>query len=462
VVAVVTTRALAEPVEQPHRALAEPAAGSPTEAPDRFTLLGRSETFVQLFRRALLPGSAGAAVTRETSAPITDYLRATARDVDAPWQRDALDLELSAWGQVWPTSTSFERPFDGDLQTANIGLRVGWLGLRAGRQQLTGGAARFVRFDGLRLSVSLPAQLLLEAYEGWTVLPRWDRRPGYQQLGLKERELSEDEQLTLARSGQRLLGGRLGYAGRALRATASVHEQREQDRVARRNLGLDAGATLGKLASVGVSALYSLDARHFADARAWLDWQVLEGLDATLEALRAKPGLLLSRQSVLSVFGSSAYDEAGGALSWEALTFLRLEASGYLEAYDAGRPGARSDAAARFELGGARRTVVRVGYGRVIIGEDGYQSLRASLARSLTEHLAGTLDLYGYFYDRPILGYRTSSVYSGTFSYQVLEPLSLLWGASVFRSPYAALDAQTMLRVSYDVDFGSGSGRRPR
>lgn len=442
----------AEPREVRHAPL-DGTTASAVVPVDRFALLARSETFVQLFRRALLPGPGGAAVTRELASPFTQYLSLSASGVDAPWQEDAVDLELSAWGQLWPTSSTLERPFDGDLQTANVGLRRGALSLRAGRQQVVGGAARFSRFDGLTLALMLPAQLSFSVYGGLNVLPRWDARPGYEQLGLRERELSGAEPLSLSRAAHWLTGARFGYAGKGQRLMASLHEQREAAGLAHRNLGLDGSTTLGQHADLGASALYALDEQHFAEARAYLDLRPLAGLSATFEALRAKPALLLSRQSVLSVFGSSAYDEAGGFLSWQVLELLRVEGAGYVEAYDTGRPGARGDGAARFELGGRRRTIVRVGYGRVIIGEDGYQQLRASLARDFGASVQGVLELYGYFYDRPVLGYRSSAVYSGSLSYRPSPPLQLLWGASVFRSPYASLDAQTLLRASYAFDL---------
>lgn len=450
--------AVAQSIELPHPPLRGGTVGPAPGTPDRFSLAARSETYVQLFRRALLPGPGGAAVTRELGSPLTQYLAVAARDVDAPWQQDALELELSAWGQLWPTSSSVERPFDGDVQTANLALRAGPLKLRVGRQQIAGGAARFARFDGLSCVVALPSGLSFTAYGGLAVLPRWDRRLGYEQLGLRERELSGNEQLAVSRSGYWLAGTRAGYDGKAFGVLASFHEQREAAGLAHRHLGLDGRVSLGKDADLGGSALYVLDERHFAEARGYLDLRLLPQLNATLEALRSKPALLLSRQSVLSVFGSSAYDEAGGFVSFEPLEFLRLETGGYVERYDTGRPGARGDAAARFELAGAQRTYVRVGYGRVIVGDNGYQLLRASLARELTRDVRGTVEAYGYFYDQPVLDYRSSSVYSGTLSYRVISPLELLWGASVFRSPYASLDAQTMLRASYDFDLAA-SGR---
>ena len=135
------------------------------ETPDRFSVSGQSETYVQLYRRALLPGQNGQAVPTETAAPVTEYLFANARDVDAPWQKDAIGMEFAAWGRVWPTSTSLERPFDGDVQTASVRLDAGPAWARVGRQQIAGGAARFARFDGVMVGAR-QSGFFVEGYGG--------------------------------------------------------------------------------------------------------------------------------------------------------------------------------------------------------------------------------------------------------------------------------------------------------
>src|SRR4051794_24768156 len=73
-----------------------------TDAPDRFSVSGQSETYVQLYRRALVPGQNGQLVPTEVAIPVHEYLYANARDVDAPWQKDSIGLEFAAWGRVWP------------------------------------------------------------------------------------------------------------------------------------------------------------------------------------------------------------------------------------------------------------------------------------------------------------------------------------------------------------------------
>src|SRR4051794_10136829 len=84
----------------------EPRLASPKDQKralaDRFSVSAQSETYVQLYRRALVPGQNGELVPTEQAVPVHEYLFANARDVDAPWQKDSIGLEFAAWGRVWP------------------------------------------------------------------------------------------------------------------------------------------------------------------------------------------------------------------------------------------------------------------------------------------------------------------------------------------------------------------------
>ncbi|MEI9935777.1 MAG: hypothetical protein WDO69_01000 [Pseudomonadota bacterium] len=441
----------------------EPSHPSPkdqkTVAPDRFSVSGQSETYVQLYRRALVPGQNGQYVPTEVALPVHEYLFANARDVDAPWQKDSIGLEFAAWGRYWPTESNMERPFDGDVQTANIRLEAGPAWARVGRQQVAGGAARYARFDGVMVGAR-HLGFFLEGYGGFTVLPRWDDRPGYHQLGSAEDTLVTYQPGTPSRGNYWLTGGRLGYQTPHISGSVSFHDQEVSGGVDQRNLGLDLGAQPISEASLGASALLDLDSGRFADARFWLDATPHPLINVGAEVLHAEPALLLSRQSVLSVFSTDGFDEFGGTLTAKILRWLRLDTNGYIEAYRGTGPGARGEAAARIALGQDYPTILRVAYSRVIAPQNGYQALRVSFSRKLSRRLSSTLEAYGYFYDMPVAGYKTSSVYAGTASYQALDSLEVLWSASVAQSPYAASDAQTMLRVTYHFDAPSKA--RPR
>jgi hypothetical protein len=317
---------------------------------------------------------------------------------------------------------------------------------------VAGGAARFARFDGAMVGVQHPLGLFVDAYAGYGVLPRWDARPGYHHLGSGEDERFRYPDEAPARGEHWLAGAHLGLRLSRARAVASVHEQRAAGGAERRNLALDVSAEPHERSGVGASALLDLDSRRLATLRAFADWAPHAALDLDAEYLRAEPALLLSRLSVLSVFTTDAYDELGGGGSLRPLGWLRFDARGHVQLHADGELGSRGEVAARLAPGGRHTTVARLSYARVEAPENGYHSVRGSLGRGLTRRLAGTLEAYGYFYDAPISGYRSSSVYSATLSYQAHEALELMWGGSLARSPYAALDAQTLLRVTYHVD----------
>ncbi|HKY36714.1 MAG TPA: hypothetical protein VJN18_12280 [Polyangiaceae bacterium] len=431
----------------------------PTEAPpDRFELSAHAETYATFFRRALLPGPEGALVETEFAAPVYEYLHLSARNLDVAGQQDNVDLEVSGWARAWPTETRFEGPFDGDLQTAAVTYHRGPGTARLGRQQFVGGAARFARFDGLSLGARLGAGLSARAYGGLTVLPRYNERPGYYHLGSEADSLLRDpEAFEQPRRGHWLAGARLNYGSPRLSASASFHEQREQGELGHRNLGLDARGVLSPRASAAASAVLDADALRLSDSRLWLDLELLQPLSLSLEYLHTEPALWLSRQSVLSVFSTDRFDEAGGMATLRLSPKLRLEGSGFVSLYDDHRPGARSEGTLRVTPDAL--TVVRVSYVRVLAPSNGYHSLRSSLSRRLLAELSATLEAYAYLYDQPVRGFRASSVYAGTLSYEPKSRFSALWGASLSRTPYAALDAQTLLRLSYAFDHLPG-GRK--
>jgi hypothetical protein len=444
----------------PRPALAQSTAARENTR-DRFELSARSETYAELFRRALLPGANGALVSSDTVAPIYQYVFIRASNLDTPWRKDSVDFELAAWGRGWLGARDAEQPFDGDIQVANARYRQGPLSLRIGRQQLAGGAARFVRFDGANLAAELGAGLDANAYAGWTVLPRWNERRRYEQLGAAAEVVPDATTLEAVSRGQYwLAGGRVGWSGSERRAGLSFHEQREPGGIARRNLGLDARLPLVKSAVVGSTALLDLDRGRFADARLWLDLSPAPFADLSVELLHTEPALFLSHQSVLSVFGSAEYEEAGGYGTVRANRALAFDASAFAQVYRGGRPGARTEVSARSFVDAARTTFVRLAYARVLSPDNGYHSLRSSLSRRFLPRLSATLEAYAYLYDRAIRNYRASTVYAGTLSFEPTNRLSLLWGASLAHSPYANLDAQTTLRVAYAFELVPAEGAR--
>lgn len=426
-------------------------AQQPASETDQFELVARADTHAALFRRALLPGAAGSLVDTDTAVPVHEYVSVRAQRVDLGPLKDGLELEVAAWGRLWPTPSDFERSLDGDVQTAFATLRYGPGFARLGRQHVGGGAARFARFDGFLVGSTLGRGLELEGYGGLTVLPRWDARPGYHHLGAEADTLRRAPGALERpeRAGHWLSGARFAYRSAAFSSSASFHEQREGGDVARRNVGLDARAKAA-WASFGVSAVLDTDSLRLADARLWTDLSISGRLPLSLEYLHTEPALWLSRQSVLSVFSTARLDEAGGSATLQLWPAMRLEGAAFLSVYDQGRAGARSEGTLR--LVPDERSLVRISYVRLLAPHNGYHSLRTSLSRRLLSATMGTLEVYGYFYDHAVQSYRTSSVYAATLSRQLSTPWSVLLGGSLARTPYSGLDAQALVRLSYAID----------
>jgi hypothetical protein len=429
---------------------APPAAPSRSSESDDFELSARADTHAALFRRALLPGPNGSLVDTESAAPLHEYVTLRARRLDVGSWHDALALEVSAWGRLWPTSARFEPTLDGDVQTAVATLRHGSILARIGRQHAAGGAARYSRFDGVMLGTNFTDGLEGELYAGLTVLPRISSRLGYHHLGSEGLALVVDDEALEAtqRPGHWLAGGRFGYVSPELSAMASFHEQRQAGELGRRSVGLDARANL-RPASLQLSALLDVDSARLADARAWAYLTPLEALTVSLELLHTEPALWLSRQSVLSVFSTDRLDEAGGSATLDLSEGVRVEGAAYLTLGDERRPGARSEGTLRFAPDA--RSLLRLSYVRVVAPKNGYHSLRSSLSRRWGRTTLGTLEAYAYLYDRAIAAYRSSSVYAATLS-RGLGAWNMLVGGSLARTPHAGLDAQAQLRVSYSFD----------
>lgn len=426
-------------------------------AADHYFMSVHGETHAALFQHAFLPGTAGAVIADETMLPVYQYVQLAARDLNDAPRHTRIEMQLSAWSRGQLATSISERPLDGDVQSAHVLIRRGPVGVRIGRQHVAGGAARYARFDGVALEAELGA-FDAQVYAGLTVLPRWNERPSYVYLGAAVEARLRDPALwsgPRARGDYWLGGARLGWRARQLRAGLSFHEQREAGGLARRTLTLDGTTELSRDVSAGASGSAELEAERLSEGRAWLEAAATKQIDLSLEWLHTEPALFLSRQSVLSVFSTAHYDEAGGRAVVRASPRIALEGAGWAELYEGARPGARGELSLGLIPNRTGSAYVRLAYTRVLTPDNGYHSLRASLSERLLNRLSGTLEFYAYLYDRSIAGYRSSNVYAGNLEYRATGLLGLLWGASLVRSPYASLDIQSQVRLAYDFDFAT-------
>lgn len=441
------------------------AAQTPDAVADRYDLRAESKTYVCWFERSLLPGAGGSQVSTETVAPVFEYLNLRVRDLDAPWSEDSTDIELAAWGSaliVAPDDrrdADSDRRLEGDFTIANVRHRVGPAELRLGRQIVTAGSARFGHIDGLSARARAEFGLGIDAYAGLTVLPRWAERPGYYHLGSARDSLlrQPDALPEPTRSEYWMLGSRLYYAHDSLGSVGvSIHEQTEGAELGRRDIGADATVTPFEALSLSGDGFLDLDSSRLVEARAIAEVRPIPKLDVMAEYRRAEPALLLSRQSVLSVFSTDGFDEVGGEVGYRPTSRLTLGAGTWAQVFGGDDTGTRLSAKARVVPDRGRRIMLQLVAGRVSETENGYWSGRASLRYRFIDPAALTLEHYAYKYDTAIRGFGTSTVEAASIDWAVTRELGVLLGTSVSRTPYAALDAQTLLRVVYGIEVVGG------
>ncbi len=418
-----------------------------------FDLVASSRTYLQVYQRALLPGPGGAAVETELLAPIHEYLYLRADRLDTSWAEDSVGFELAGWASVQPAGDDLGQSPDGDLTIANVYHRLGPVTFVLGRQVQTAGAARFARFDGLTADVRTNSGFGATAYGGFTVLPRWNARPSYHHLGSAFDTLVEspDALPEPKRSGEWLAGGRLGYAHDSLLAVGvGVHEQRTDSELERRNAALDLRLSPLEMLDVYGRVIADLDTPGLADAKAAADLYPIEPLHLALEYRRVTPNLLLSKQSVFSVFSTETFDELGGEIGYEVSERIEVGAGQWVEWLGLGDLATRTQLHARVSPE-SERVSVQLVYTRVSEPENGYHSTRLSARWQVAHPVALVAEHYAYFYDEEINGFGMSSVEALNAEYAGTLPLRFLLGGTLAQTPYAANDAQVLLRVAYDL-----------
>jgi hypothetical protein len=419
---------------------------------DQAQVDARATTYATLFRRALLPGPGGAAVTTDTGLPIYVQFDLGARHLDTAWAKNSLDVELSAWGNAWVLTPTYQQPWDGDLITAKVTQRFGPGRVTLGRQIVTRGAARFAHFDGVSADVVSRSGFGAFAYAGLTVLPRWADRPGYYQLGSARDTLLDSPAVYPKpdRAGFWLSGAQLSYTYGSLGGVGvSIHEQHEYTRLGRRDLGLDAHWSPSRFFDLSGRGLLDLDGGRPADARVSLDLYPASALDISAAFRHVTPALLLSRQSVLAVFDTDPFDEVGGELRYRIGRAVVVDGDGYLQLIGGNDLGARTGIDLQFFPDAQRRLSFRTGYRRVTASDQGYHSGHASLRWRVIPALVAAGEHYVYLYDRRIHGVMTSSVENATLEWSGVRRWRFMVGSSLFSSPYARWDAQALLKASY-------------
>lgn len=427
-------------------------------------IFARSQTTLRVFQRAV--GPRGSITETDTLVPIYEYWGISAPEVPTAWSPRPSSFELSGWLDGTFGERRHEQPLIGDITSAWFAQPLGPVSLKLGRQASFGGAGRYVRFDGLNVGWDSPVGSRLrggvELYTGYTVLPRWDARPGYHHLGSVADSLVRDPAALpeAERSGDHLFGGRARLKlGELHQLGVSFHQQHAQGELFRRNMGLDVKLQPLDGATLTGDVVLDTDGPSVVDANVWLDLELDERWWGALSYLHVNPALYLSRQSVLSVFDAASFDELGAEVSYLPIRGSSVTGRAFLEWFAEGRLGTRSELQLRTDLERSASTRLGLTYARVLVPEGGYHSVRNSLRRRLSEPLTATAEAYFYFYDRAISSRRSASVYATNVAWAWAPAWQLLLGGSLAQTPYAVADLQTLLRLSYDATWELGGNR---
>ncbi len=413
----------------------------------------RVTAIAQYFQQALVPGLPGAVTQVEAALPFT--ITAFSRFGGVRLAGGELTGELSAWGRVGPRDALLG---DGDLTAAWAQLERGMLKLKLGRQVTLPGAARYVRFDGATLGFTF-GLAELTVYGGWVALPRWNLPRGAVLAGFAGDALLDPylvEQQN--RAGQLAAGARLAMRfGGYGRAGLGYHEQYDARGLAFRVVGLDAAGQPASWLTIGGRVTFDLVAQAVPEARLFADVTGVR-VPFSIDYSYQSPALLLPKTSLLAAFGGAAWHELGAETTVALPVSLKLTGRVAGQLFDGELPGGRASLRLQWTPGLAGRLFVLAEAGRALVPPAGFTWARAGARYRATETLWGSVDAAVYFYDVAVRGYRSSVTGIGSLEWYVLPLVRTVFSATVMSTPFAAFEAQGLVRLVVELTPNSAGG----
>ena len=296
-------------------------------------------------------GTPGQAFDLVTTAPAFEIVSLTARDIRNP-VADDLKLVLKTWAaddigdRRWDNGT--HSSFTGDLVTAYVEGKLlnRQLTIRAGRETVSTGVARNLQIDGGEVILLLPAGFRVSGYVGSPVTQRFGTRSGLVSWNPVGGDIAE--------------GGRLGWslaipggAGRGVDLGASINNVTEHGDPVRQEVGVDARVKpCDRVVFTGFGA-YSIWDERISEANVRAQFSATPRLLVDADYRFVAPDLLLSRDSILSVFSTEQRQDFGAGVTYTLLHGMRLGGS-YHAVIEAGREQGTHElgheAEARFEI----------------------------------------------------------------------------------------------------------------
>lgn len=407
----------------------------------------RVTTTLQLFEQALVPGLPGAVTKVEPATPFTLWAFTRFGGLPSKLSDGVLSGEVSAWGRLGPLDAS---KGDGDLSAAWVRYTQRRWRVQLGRQVALPGSARYVRFDGATLGVTL-GRFDLEGYGGWVALPRWSRPRGAFLAGFATDALRNPALLeSQDRAGQVTYGARLSSTFSAGRVALAFHEQRDAVGVAFRVLSADGLAQVSDKVAMGARLTVDSSAWAVSEARLWADVKARQ-VPLSIDYAFANPALLLPRTSILAAFGSNPWHEVGIDGQLTPLQTFKLTARASAQRMDDAQLGARASLKATWLPDVDQRLVLLAEAGRALVPPSGFTFGRAAARGRLLERWSASFDGAVYAYDVPIRGQRYSLTGVASLEWTPFEKVHGLVSATVMSTPYSVFEMQALARVSVEL-----------
>ncbi len=279
--------------------------------------------------RGALPGQTP---ELDTVTPVYEIFTLSARDLKNPLLEN-LEVVVSGWGAYdlgevrWNAGTTDN--LSGDLTAGYVRgqLFKRALTLRAGRAYVAAGTGRMLQLDGADLLLRLPGGVSLSAFGGVPVSQRFRTRAGVKSWNPAGGELAYGGRLgwSLALPGASGRGLDLGASAVMVTdAPMTVADPANPGGVVaddggpvRRDVGLDARFQWSSGLVFTAGGTYALEAGRLADLGVSALWTVSQKTFVNLDYRQVAPDLLLSQNSILSVFTDKERTDVGGGVRYQ-------------------------------------------------------------------------------------------------------------------------------------------------
>jgi len=399
-----------------------------------------------------------------TVAPVFEILTITARDIENGFSDD-LRIVLSTWGAIdlaerrWDAGTNGGR-LSGDVTTGYVQAKFleRRLTLRAGRSMIATGVARMMQLDGGHAVVVVPisrAQLSVSGYAGVPTSQRFQTRDGVKSWNPVGG--------TLAYGGRVAVGLPIpGIAGRGLELGTSANVVTDGDETVREEVGADFRLQPFKRSNLTLAGFgtFSLPERRLAEVSGAVTVSATSKLHVTADARHVEPSLLLSRNSILSVFTTSVWTEVGGGVTYDLGRGLSTGVDLHVRA----EPGADGSGS---ELGSDARARVSWESGPTKAGlelfnldayANGYFGTRVWARRTLGKAFV-TGDVLGTLFRDDVNGQGESITGTLTAGYQLPLGFTAVLSGSAGMTPYLEQNYDLMAKLAYNQTYRTAEVR---